>query len=229
MLIKAGRPKKFYLPSVAPYYKTVAASSWSLIAHGLGGSSDNPTVAAINTTGANILVVSVSQYKGSTIGTLSDSKSNTWTGLTAKIGASEAYNRLFYCASPTVGSGHTFTVSGTGIFGAVAVQAWSGANVAPFDVENGAIGASVTSLQTGSVTPSQNNSLIVTSVDPAGGSATTYAINSGFTITDSIDSQSGIEGLAMAYLVQTNAAAINPSWSWVGSSEPAAAIAVFKP
>lgn len=210
---------------------TKSGTGITLVAHAIAGASSAPTTSAINTTGANLLVVSVSQFQGVTVGTLTDSKSNTWTALTAKLGASEAYNRIFYCASPTVGSGHTFTWdNGGSIFGALAVQAWSGANVAPFDVQNGAVAGTGTTIQPGSVTPNQNNSLVVTSVDPifAGGSSG-YAIDGGFTISDSIASQSGIEGLAMAYLVQTSAAAANPNWSWTGAAESAATIAVFKP
>jgi hypothetical protein len=209
---------------------TKSSTGLTLVAHGIGNSADNPTTGAIDTTGANLLVVSVSQYNGTGAGTLSDSKSNTWTPLTAKVGPSEAYNRLFYCASPVVGSGHTFTSNSTGLFGAIAVQAWSGANASPFDVQNGATAGSGLTIQPGSVTPSQNNSLIIASVDPAGNAMSAYLIDNGFTITDSVNSGPGVEGLAMAYLLQSTAAAMNPNWSWTGSSNDiAATIAVFKP
>jgi hypothetical protein len=205
-------------------------SALSLIAHGLGSGADNPTVSAIDTTGANLLVAAISQYNGSGVGTLSDSKSNTWTALTAKVGAAEAYNRLFYCASPIVGSGHTFTYNNTGLFGAIAVQAWSNANVSPFDLQNGNTAASGLTVQPGSVTPNQINSVIITAVCPGGAATSGYSIDGGFTVSDSVNTGPGVEGLAMAYLVQGAAAAVNPNWSWTGSSNDAAAtIAVFKP
>jgi hypothetical protein len=200
---------------------------FSLIAHAFAAAASSPATSAIDTTGANLLVVAVEQF-GNLLGSLADSKSNTWTGLTAQTQAADAYVSLFYCASPTVGSGHTFTYFGANIFGGIAVQAWSGANAAPFDVENGA-GATSTTISTGSVTPSVSNSLIITGLCGSTGSHT-YAIDSGFTITDSADYSAGTDlGIAMAYLKQGSATAVNPTWSWVTSSNAAAAIAVFKP
>lgn len=208
-----------------------APAGFTLIADVASAGVNAQTTSVRDTTGANFIAVVVFQFSGVTIGTLTDSKSNTWTGLTAKTGAN-AYVRIYYSTSPTVGSGHTFTYdNGTFILGGLGVQAWSGANVSPFDVENGATETiSLTSLQTGSVTPSQDNSLIITGLAMNGAGTSGTSINGGYTITMNFDDIGGVHiGGAMAYLVQTSAAATNPTWSWTTGADAAAVIAVFKP
>lgn len=189
------------------------------------------TTSAIDTTGANLLIAYANDYTGYSHSlAVSDSKGNTWTALTAQDDTSSTYSRLFYCAGGTVGSGHTFSI---GIGGAgnpiIAVQAWSGANVSPFDVENGS-NANARTIQPGSVTPSQANSLIVCGFSE--GVEAGYSINGGYTttVTDDVGTH-GNTGMALAYLVQTSAVATNPTWSTVsnGIAPKTACIAVFKP
>lgn len=198
-------------------------------ASGGGNSSGGFATSAVDTTGANFIVVSVSSavIGGSTVPTLSDNKSNTWTSLTGyTVGASR--HTIFYVLSPTVGTGHTFTTSGTNIYPAIIVRAFSG--VSSYDSQqSGATGTS-SPLATGSVTPSANGALILTGI--CGDPGATHSYPSGFTggINIPQDSLSGfnIQG-SSAYLIQTTAAAINPSWSWTGSHTSAAtSVAVFK-
>lgn len=205
-------------------------NSFTLINHiGTFGAGDL-TTSAIDTSGANLLILAFSRYVGSGVETVSDSKGNTWVPLTLKSDpGGEAYVRLYYAASPTVGAGHTFTVAGSQ-FDSVAVQAWSGANAAPLDVQNGAVNTgAATSIAPGSITPTNNNSLIITAGNSTTGSSGTYAIDSGFTITENQMQGSGHEGLGLAYLKQNTLAAVNPTWSWTGATDCAAVIAVFKP
>jgi hypothetical protein len=172
-------------------------------------------------------VVAVSYYGGGSPPTLSDSKGNTWTGLTLKT-TGNAGSRIFYCAPTSVGSGHTFTVNSSNAF-AFGVQAWSGANASPFDIENGATASGVTSIQSGSVTPTNANSLIVAAGSPTDNTSL-YGVDSGFTATATVPFVGGTnEGLLMAYLKQNAAAAVNPTFSWTTSAAAAATIAVFKP
>src|SRR4030095_15898606 len=115
-----------------------------------------------DTPGANLLVVSVSHYViGASITGVSDNKGNTYTALTLRNNGTIGH-RFYYAKNAAVGSGHTVTVTGSG--GPVplfVVQAFSGAETtAPFDVENGATTGGAR-LATGSVTPTQNNSIIV--------------------------------------------------------------------
>jgi hypothetical protein len=213
--------------------------AWSLIAH--AGSNTPGTsgcsTSAIDTTGADLLVVCASQFSGSTPGAVSDSKGNTWTGLTAQSGAggtANAYARMFYVQGGTVGAGHTFTYSGG--FSSFAVLAFSGSAASPFDVENGAVDPLFHGgFSPGSVTPSQNGSLIVTGTGPVDGGTTPYFVTGApFTVTDYVgfgfSSPDGQEGVGGAYMFQTTAATVTPTWNWTtGALKSAAVIAVFKP
>src|SRR4051812_10619033 len=84
-----------------------------LVAHATAqysSASSGCTSGAIDTSGANFLVASVSFLVGGTP-VLSDSKGNTWTARTTVNGGTSAIKE-FYVTNPTVGSGHTFTISG---------------------------------------------------------------------------------------------------------------------
>lgn len=192
--------------------------------------SNGGTTGTIDTTGADLLVVHVGKFDGSTGGasggTLSDSKSNTWTALTPQDGT-DAVSRIFYCENPTVGTGHDFTFGNTSSFSSIEVLAFSGAKVAgSYEAENGATGSG-TSLQPGSVTPTENGALIFTG-KCWNASITGLSINSSFTLQEEEPYGGGTNmGSAAAYLIQGTAGAINPTWSWTTSVSAAATIAVF--
>jgi hypothetical protein len=78
--------------------------------------------------------------------TVTDSNGNTWVALTVHNTSNFAH-RFWYVASPTVGAGHTFTVSGSQTYPAIMVSAWSGAHASPFDTETGNTMAGATSSQ----------------------------------------------------------------------------------
>lgn len=203
--------------------------AYSLITHALlpGGATGN-TSSPIDTTGATLLVIVVADADG-TSATITDSKSNTWTGLTAPSSGA-GRGRIYYSKNPTVGTGHTFTTSGTTIVGAIMV--FSGADTtSPFDVENGAIYTTETSAQPGSVTPANNGSLIIAGFGGAN-SNTGNSINAGFTITDAAALTPGVEyGVIGAYLIQGTLGAVNPTFSYTNlyGGGSGAVIAVFKP
>lgn len=195
--------------------------SYSLIAHGIGLITTNP----IDTTGADLLVVSTSGGAE----TLTDSKSNTWTPITAYgPGGATPVSELWYVRGGSVGAAHTFTAN-VGGFSIVAVSAFSGSAISPLDQETGGFtGAGTTSRQNGLITPSENNELIVSMLSLSGDTSNT-AIDSGFTLTDSMDAIAFVEyGGAMAYIIQTTAAAVDPTWSWTSSQKNSGAVATFK-
>lgn len=201
--------------------------AFSLVANTGAATGGSTTTSAINTTGANLIIIACSG--NGVVASPTDSKSNTWTALTSRTSGVIGATRIFYCLNPTVGSGHTFTCASG--FPTVTVTAWSGAATSSvFDVENGATSSSATSLATGSVTPANANSLIIAAIGMSDQMTGTGAINGGFTVANAIYGQPGVtEGGGQAYLIQTSAAAANPTWSnWSPAGSCAAAIAVFK-
>lgn len=201
--------------------------SIAVVANTAKASVNNTSVTsdAIDTTGADLLVLSVACY--SLVSTVSDSKGNTWNART--LYGSGGLCQIFYAVNPTVGSGHTFTVSGgAATYPAVFVLALSGADLtAPYDVENGADTDSSTTIQTGSVTPSTDNQILITALSnyPAG----TDSIDLSFTISDQLQYTANSIGGALAHLIQTTAAAKNPTWTHsVSATEIVGAIATFK-
>lgn len=194
----------------------------ALVANAIAVSSDgeaDAVTSAINTTGANLLVVMIGHYdEGRGPVTLSDSKTNTWTPITSYgVGGTNQKIIGFYVASPTVGSGHTFTAhTESGLtYHAICVAAFSGAHATPYDTINGNSSSGAASLAPGSITPSEDNCLVVSGVNYD--SASTGSVDSGMTVTDKVENGAGNQATGMAYKIQTTAAAINPTWSWTGS------------
>lgn len=205
----------------------------ALVNHTSAGSSDtnNVTTSSIDTTGATLLVAWIVFDFTAAEPSFSDNKSNTWTSLTIQSDGAAARGRWRYVANPTVGTGHTVTASGTTDFPAVCFLAFSGvAAASPFDVQNGAASSSaVTTLAPGSITPGQNNELVLVGLGVAGAISSLSIGGSGFTITDQVAFSSGAAyGADAAYKVQTTAGAENPAWSWTTAETCVAAIASFK-
>lgn len=183
----------------------------SPIAHTTGiGGSGGATSSAWNTTGANLLIIGATGYQTGSP-TCADTLGNTFTPLTEYSDTTLSSVMLWYCYNPTTSASNTVTVGG--LFWAVMGQAWKTAHSSPYDQQTGNSSASATSIQPGSLTPSQNGCLIV-SVLCKWATTNAVSIDSGFTISDQIPNGSGTNlGSAMAYLVQGTAAAVNPNWS----------------
>jgi hypothetical protein len=197
------------------------------------------TTTSINTSGANFLIAAVGSYDPLGAPTLSDTKSNTWTPLTAQSGDGASI-QLYYSKNPTVGSGHGFTLTpaipGSSLI-SIAVQAFSGVDTtSPFDQQNTAgsgVGVSTTTAQPGSITPSGSNYLVVSGVMINQIQASNISIDSSFeTMVQNTNwiNRNGNQslGTGISYLVQGSAAAVNPTWTFPTSTQWAAAIASFK-
>lgn len=200
--------------------------AYAYIAECHGAGINTYTSGSQDSTGANHLVV-VRSYFGTTVGTLSDSKSNTWSQLTKRELGGGASIVIEYCQGGTVGSGHTFTVTGLTIASAGYMMSFSGAAASPFDQENGTAGGGFSgSAQPGSITPGEDNELIV-----AG-----FSFGSGATISNAdldlllqTNFAGGTNfGIATGYKIQTTAAAINPNFTFTGSQAGAVGQASFK-
>jgi hypothetical protein len=182
------------------------------------------TTSSVDTTGATLLVATLAYY---TVIAISDSKANTWTQLTAHTSGS-ANSVIYYCKNPTVGTGHTFTSAVSGNYSVLHVLYFSGTDTsAPFDVQNGAGGVG-SPFQTGSVTPGSANEVIVAH-GGMNSSTGPYTIDSGFTAPLQDIYTGGVNfGSLTGYLIQTSAAAVNPTFGGGGGSNNAGNIATFK-
>lgn len=205
--------------------------AYSLIGHGVSSASAGGgtyTSGSFDTTGADIIIIGVTKQNG-TSPTLSDSKSNTWNTRTPYSGGTfNAEGRLYYAINPSVGSGHTFTLAGSS-FGVMDILYFSGSDLStPYDTENGAgNGSFVSSAQPGSITPSQNNCVVVSYF--ASGSANSMSVDSSMSLTDQAPLTGGAHyGGAIAYIIQTTAGAINPTWSFTGTTSGGVTVASFK-
>ena len=175
------------------------------------------TSAAINTTGATFLTILVCHY-GATAVTVASSPANTWShGTETSHGNYKAV--IYYSANATVGSSQTFSVAGTGVAATFAAIAFQGVSTSsPLDQESLSNTAVAPTIQPGTITPTQNNELVIVAM--AGDLPTTgsYAINGGYSIFGSGLFINGTAvGGAGAYLIQTAKAATNPTYTITGS------------
>lgn len=194
-------------------------ASTEMVASLHGGTSP-----AIDTTGANLLVAGLSYYSIQGDLTPTDSKGNTWSGLTSRTNGASGRVRLCYVMNPTVGSGHTFSFLVNDSYPLVYILALSGADVSSvFEAESG----SASSATPGEITPAGDGRLFVTALALGGGSGA-LTIDEGFTISGQNDFSSGnYFGGALAYLIQSAAAARNPTWTTPAT--PATSMATFIP
>jgi hypothetical protein len=205
--------------------------AFSLIASGqASNTSATVTVAGLNMTGVNLIVVVRVYYTGASGITFGDTESNSYSTLTpAEVGANGRVE-IAYKYAPVVSSSMDFTFAGTSLFPALAVYGFSGAAASPFDQENGNAASGLSSIQPGLVTPSEDNELIFAGVNMQN-SFSGPTVNSSFVSPPPSEiAYNGATnyGLLASYLIQTSAGAVNPTFSWTGSIPAAAAIATFK-
>jgi hypothetical protein len=190
----------------------------------------------LNTTGATLLVLSLSVSTAAAPRNVSDSFGNTWVQIVQKTQGNVNIT-LYYVKNPTVGAGHTFTSTGTPFNAAsFVVHAFAGTDTtANVDQFNSASAAALAGgvIQPGSVTPTANNELVLTAAACGASKAQNNdAITGGFIQTDALPFVSShATDLSTAYLIQTTAAATNPTWTLSAVANPcapAAVIATFK-
>jgi hypothetical protein len=195
-----------------------------------GGAANGPqTTSGIDTRGAKLLVAFIAEYSGASSYSFSDNKGNTWAQLTARNTGSGSILRTYYCLTPIVGSGHTFTVGGSSIYSTIGIMAFAFSHGMFFDVESGAtFGAgSGSSLSSGSITPTLNNELVIygTTIDASGADVTGVSFSSILDHSGNIPATSF--GLGQGYEVQTTATSRAQTWTYSASTGAALEIAAF--
>ncbi|HJT95822.1 MAG TPA: hypothetical protein VJ777_28425, partial [Mycobacterium sp.] len=186
------------------------------------------TTASFDSTGGNTVIVVLNQTTSGT-GAVTDNKGNTYAELTPiSFGQKTS---IWYAQNATCGTGHTITVSGTGNFPALWYGVFSGGLTSGLfnkEAPGPGIANSTTTVQPGSTTPDQNDSLLVAGLGISNGD--TASINGGFSTPDQLTVAGGAAyGVAGSYLIQTTAAAANPTWTWATGDNRQAPMAVFKP
>jgi len=190
------------------------------------GTTSGGNSTAINTTGADLLVVAASWFAGTTANiTITDSAGNTWVELTKQTHANNQAVRIFYVENPVTSASHTITVSGAGTFAPAWFAAFSG-SFAGSPLQNGATVSAATTLQTGAVAPSVAALVIAAAVGASSPSSLPSGYSLGFV-------QAFVAGtsvpLAVGYKIQDTAVSENPQFAWSGNSFAAAVIAAFEP
>lgn len=214
------------LGSVQPSASTPAI--WSLISSvNAGVNSTTCTTGAIDTTGANLLVAVVTGL--GTLPVVTDSKSNTWTTVTAASGPGTLTTQIVYAKNPTVGAGHTFIFTGAATYPSGCVGAFHGADTSQNIDQHAAnnVIATATTIQAGSITPGSNNELLIFGV---GFLNVTYSsVDSGYTIIQSVTPGAANTSAGLAWAQQTTAGATNPTATFSGIYyEKMAVIGSFK-
>lgn len=202
--------------------------AFALIDHTIASSTAgfSVTSSGINTTGADLITIMVSDSSAffATI-VLSDNKTNTWTARTFYDDGGNPAGKLFYCVSPSVGSGHTFSIA-TGRFPTIAIAAWSGSHATPVDQETGTV-TTATTISTGSITPSVDNCLVIAACAVQ---SQIPVVSAGTPVMlDSVAESGNAWGAGLAYEIQTTATAGGVTFSHASSTHWAATIISFKP
>lgn len=190
-----------------------------------GGSTDANTftTGSFNSTGANLVVCGISSNAAAAIPVVTDSNANTYSTLTVYTGTSTR-STLVYAINPTVGAGHTFTVTRASGFQSIGCIAFSGANTSsPADAGNGAFNNSTTSLATGSISAAANT-VAVSVLCQNGG--TSVNIDNSFTIQENVALVGG-QHYPMVLAYKLSPGTVNPTWSWTTTSTGTTAIQSF--
>ncbi len=177
--------------------------AFSALTHINATSSDGNgiTSGSLDSTGGIVIFASVSATGSFAF---SDSKSNSWTLI-----GTQSVCHLYVCFNPTVGTGHTFSVSGSSVFSAISIGVFGGSQVHQDQSNSAAVSGTQTTLATGSITPITQNELLIAICGWGNGNAFS-GIDSSFTLYEHTDASGTAFGSALAYQIQTTVVARNP-------------------
>lgn len=199
-----------------------ASAIWTLVAHTqlTTGGANGGTTAAIDCTGANLIIRSLEWFAGGSITSNTDSSGNSYGSpiITQGGGAGNNAVSIYAVVNPTVSSSQTFSVAGVGSFPTISIECWNDSSGTPaFDtgaVNNGtALSASTIAAGTFAYLPTVPNALVLTSISSFTSVSVVYTPDSGFTVSDQTSPTASHVGGALAYLIQTTATSVNPIWT----------------
>lgn len=172
---------------------------------------------AIDTLGANLIVVGVTKESGTI--SVSDDQGNTYTLVDSITNSVDSIRQafLYYVAAPTVSSSHTFTITCTAA-AAACVCAYSGAAASPLDQQDTEQGVFSSTFTFTSLTPTEDGELLFTVLaDSCTGGGP--SIDESYTIQNTIAEVTGNtnSGISVADKIQTTAATTDPTWTTINS------------
>ena len=194
-----------------PVFSQITLISHTAAGYSTGTGTTPVTTPAISTVGANMLAVCAAGSAGNQTAP-TDSLNNVWVMARTQKEDGDTQVTLWYALGATVGASHTFTANGRGP--ALAVMAFANVSSGP-DQQNSSQAGSGTPFSTGSVTPTNDNELVVSCLSgyPSG---ITWSANAPMTTGDAVLYSGGYNGgvgVASAYQIQITAAGVNPSWN----------------
>lgn len=195
----------------------------TLLAH---TSAPGGTTSPVDTTGVDFIVISCGN-RNSASSAPTDNKGNTY--IAVPTAANTTGQQIYYTYNPTVGTGHTFSVSGDYI----CVQAWNNMNITSSVYEAGTDGTSLFVLGNStppftvtytlpSTTPGHAGDLIITDLhgyfsSPGGGGWLGASLDNSFTETDFLVNTSSFDtSAAIAYKIATagDLSGVAPTWTF---------------
>jgi hypothetical protein len=183
----------------------------------MGGNGALQSTPDVNCTGAGLFVITQAGFSAIPLPVPTDSQSNSYTSLTPTSTGS-FQNLIRYVLSPTTSAAMHWNLAMGGTFAQIEIVGFPAS--APVFVTNTGAAA----FQPGSITPT-GSTLFVTGYS-SGGAGTVPSVNSGFTITDSVGLNSGVN-LAGASAWKKSASAENPTWAEAGAANQTAVMATF--
>ncbi len=170
--------------------------------------------AAIDTTGATLLVAALCYYEPFGDFTPVDSEGNTWTRVIHAGQTGAGGSAIWYCNNPTTSATHTFTAP-TGTT-PLMVAAYSGTAAIPLEYSSASAANGDT--EPGSITPASAGALVI-SAATSEDNVNHLTVDDGFTLFEDALGNTGVSWQGgMADLIQTAAAAANPTWAHTLSS-----------
>ncbi len=196
------------------------------------------TTPAITTTGATLLVVAIANFGALASGiTVTDSKGNIWHTITASPFATTSYSvTIFYSYNSgggalVLGTGHTATISG-GAFEGIVFAAFNGtlaSGSTPLDQQNTNGATAATPYSSGSITPTQNGCLVLSTAGQNTTNGVQLTVNGNFTLGATFAKTASAAECGLAYYVQPTAGSVAATWTDLSGNCVGAAIASFLP
>lgn len=196
----------------------------------VAGTLETATTTSANLTGADTLFLLVGQNNNSETAVIEDSVGgNTWDLIRREGYPAGSDVSLFRCASASVSSSMTVTATSTtdAAFGLV-LLAFSGGHASPDDQNSGhAVDFTdeITAGYPSGILPVQNDCVLIAGMNVGAG----QSIDLGFTIIEAGNVFQESWGVVGAYLIQTTAEELNPTFSYGFNFNAAALLASFKP